>query len=380
MSSEAAKKAWATRRNKESPPDVVQEGDGAEGDRKIKTKGFYKALKLCSKFVSKREFASLGFKCFKFEKNVIKAFAKDKGIEYTMPESYDFGNCFVQADVLLGTVRSFLEKKTIDVEVKNGKMYLEADGLKAQINLSVPEEAFHFPKLPVEFKPFPPEFFGAIDKVYFAAMRDPVSFVKFSGIFLDKNVFYTTNNLIIAKYASGLDLDVSFVMPDELIGLHDKDSVLKGYWIDDDEYGKFWLKYDNFVAFANLIENPLDVKRLRDSFEAFPKDKPVCEYDQHDVLKALQNVKPMTEGKAKRVTVQLENSKMIFEASSEAGEASQEVKCNYSGDPISYVFGLDVLMDCVERSKKFSVDASNGRCKLYFVEGVLELLLISLRD
>jgi len=375
MNSEAAKKAWATRRNNQGaqpvPPDIVE-----AADRRIKTKELYKVLKLCSKFVTKREFTSLGFKCFRFEKNVIKVFSKDKGIEYTMPESYDFGNCFVQADVLLETLRSFLEKKTIDVEVKDGKMFLEADGLKAQIDLAEPEEDFNFPKLPVEFKPLPPDFFGAVDQVEFAACQDSASFAKISGIFVDGHVFYATDNLMIAKYVSDLDFDASFVIPYELIKTANKDSVLKGYWIND----KFWLKYDNFLVFVNVIEKPMDVQRIKNALETVSKDKPVCEYVQNDVLKALKDIKPMAEGSSKKMTLELEKNKMILIGKNEAGEASKEVECNYSGDPISYVFALDFLMDCIKRSKKFSVDASNGRCKLYFVEGDLELLLISLRD
>jgi hypothetical protein len=368
MSSEAARKAWETRRsglakNPDKKPDIP------EGDERIKE--FYKTLKLCFKFVSDREFASLGFKCFKFEGKTVKAFAKDKGIQHDIP--YDFGECFVQADLLMMTLADFLDKKDVRIEVRNGFMHFEADSLRAQIELSEPEETFRFPRLPVEFKPLPLDFFETIKHVEFAMMHDPANFSKLSAIFVNKNVFYATNNITIARYASDLNLE-SLVMPDELVSLHNKDSVLEGYYIDD----KFWLKYDGYVVFVNMIEKPLDVKRLKDSFKTSPKDQPICEYDQDDVLRSLKGVRSHTEGKSKRMTFELQKDRMIFIARNEAGEVCSEVRCNYSGEPASYIFAYDQLMACFKRSKKFSKDEAGGRCRLYFQEGALELLLISL--
>lgn len=360
----------------------------------IKTKEFHEILTRCFKFVSHSEFSPSGLKCFRFEGNIIQAFARDKGISYTMPD-YNFGEngYFIEAEFLVAALANLLNKDSLNVEFRNGKMHLESGTFHASIAVSIPEEPFHFPKLPEneKIKELPKEFFWFADKIFFAAMRDPVTFSRFSGIFVDKNVFYTTNNLIIAKYSTGLNLNETFTIPDELVSaVHsDKNSVIRGYCFDN----KFWLKYtkkgtdenpepeDEFLTFANTLERPVDVMQLREFFDGFPKDKPVCEFVQNDALQSLKAIERWTDTTTKRMTFELEKNKMIFIARNELGEAREEVRCNYSGESISFIFAFDWFRACIKRLKKFSVDTSGGRCRLYFTEGgPLELLLISLLD
>jgi hypothetical protein len=359
----------------------------------IKTKELHEVLTRCYNFVSEREFASTGFKCFKFDANVIRAFAKDKGIEYTMAD-FDFGGSyFIDAEFLVSAIKELSKFEIINVEFKKGKMHFESESgmFLANISASIPEEDFNFPKVPETVKELPEQFFWFVDKIYFATMKDPVSWSRYSGIFMDKNVFYATNNFVIAKYSSGTNLDETFTMPDELVTdiKNDESSVLLGYFSEEE---RFWLKFarkgtdeepskDTFMAFSNSLEKPIDVKRLRDAFETYPKDSPVCEYLQDAALQKLQAVYPWTEGTSKRMTLELQKNKMIFTSKNEIGDARGEVRCNYVGEPISYVFGFDSLKECIAKMKKFSVNVSGERCRLYFTEGgPLELLLISLVD
>jgi hypothetical protein len=360
----------------------------------IKTKKFHEVLTRCFKFVTEREFSSTGFKCFNFEGNTIRAFAKDKGIGivYTMPEECNFGGSyFVLADFLVAALASFLKTDSLDVEFRNNKLYLDSGTFHASIAVSIPEEAFHFPKLPEEINPLPEQFSWFVDKIFFAAMGDPVTFDRFSGIFVDKGTFFATNNIVIAKYESDLNLNETFTIPDELVSAvrSDKNSVIRGYCFDN----KFWLKYtkkgtdenpepeDEFLTFANTLEKLLDVMQLREWFDDFPKDRPVCEYVQDDALQSLEAIEPWTDTTSKRMTFELEKNKMTFIARNELGEASEEVRCDYVGEPLSFIFMFDEFKACIERMKKFSANVTGGRCKLYFTEGgPLQLLLISLLD
>lgn len=165
----------------------------------IKTKDFHEVLARCSKFVSSREFDSTGFKCFRFENNVIQAFAKDKGIWYRMPD-FNFGESsfFIDAEFLLSAIANLLVREDYDIEYKKSNLHFVKGNFKATVKSSFPEEAFNFPDLPIneKIKELPEQFFWFVDKISFAAMRDPVTFSKFSGIFVDKGTFYATNNIL----------------------------------------------------------------------------------------------------------------------------------------------------------------------------------------
>ena len=378
MSSEAARRAWETRRANQGLAGagaIPPERKSKSIVPRTKTKELYDTLMFCKRFISNREFAATGLKCLRFEGSKVTAFAKDKGIEHDLLEGYDFPSCFVEADFFIKTLKQFL-----DVEVTfrfEGRMILlEVGGnIVASISTINPEEAYNFPKLPdqTRFKVLPEQGFQeAINQIKFAAMYDPVTFSRFSGFFIDGKMMFATDNIMISKVTTDFDLE-KMIIPDILI--RDlRDHQVKSYYYDD---YRFYLKGDKFVAFSNTLEKPVDAKMLDEWFDEFPKDRPVYEYDPTEVIKSMLRVEPWVDNK--RVTLEL-NGKMIFKASNELGESRGEASCNYSGEPLSYIFNYEDLKECIKRAKGFSIDVSGGRCKLYFKEGNLEMLLISLID
>lgn len=384
MSSEVAKKAWETRRANAG----LVAGTGAiPPERKIKsivprtkTKELYDTLSLCNQFTSRREFAATGLKCFRFEGKTVRAFDGMHGIEHQLPEGYEFPPCFVVADFFIKMLKQFLDVE-VSFRFKERVILLEVDGnIVGRVATSNPEEWFNFPKLPDQsrFKSLPEKFQEAIDQIKFSAMRDPVTFSRFSGFFIDGKSMFTTNNITISKVTTDFNLE-KMIIPDTLIhelrGRKVK-GELKDYYFDSE---RFYLRGDKFIAFSNALEKPLDVKHLEEWFDEFPKGK-VYEYDLTEVLKAMKKVEPWTDTSSKRVTLTL-NRKMIFQAVNELGTATSEASCSYSGKPISYVFMFDELKACFERAKSFAVNVTaENRCHLFFKEGNLEMLLISLID
>ena len=382
MSSEVAKKAWETRRANAG----LVAGTGAiPREPKIKsivprtkTKELYDTLSLCNQFTSRREFAATGLKCFRFEGSKVRAFAQDKGIEHDLPEGYNFPPCFVNAKFFTEMLRQFLNVE-VSFRFKERKIFLEVDGnIVGRVAMSNPEEMFNFPELPDQsrFKALPEKFQEAIDQIEFSTMGDRVTCDRYSGYFIDGKTMITTNNIMISKVTTDFDLK-KMVIPDDLIEElrgHKVKGELKGYYFDSE---RFYLRGDKFRAFSNALEKPLDVKHLEEWFDEFPKDRPVYEYDPTEVIKSMLRVEPWVDNK--RVTLEL-NGKMIFKASNKLGESRGEALCNYSGEPLSYIFKYEDLKECIKRAKGFSIDVSGGRCKLYFKEGNLEMLLISLID
>ena len=365
-------------------------------NRKTKANELFDVLDFCFRFTSKREFISTGFKCFRFQGRKVYAFNKDTGIEMTLPEGYDFKECFVLADFFLATLKEFVDVE-VTFRVEEDKMLLIKDGeVIACILTSVPEEDYNFPEVPHDsrFKSLPEGFLQAIDQIWFAAMRDPISFNKLSAIFVDGKSMYATNNIVLAKLTTDFNFDGKFIIPDDLLGDGKKHPVFWGkkskkhpiFWGEAEVNGycveeqKFWVKGSKFKAFANAIRRPLDIDRLKASFDDFPKDAPVCEYDPIEVLNSMKRIRSWTYGTSKRMTFEL-NGKMLFSAQNDIGSARSEASCRYSGEPIPpFTFGYNYLSDCIKRAKAFSVTMIRGRARLYFKEANLELLLISFKN
>ena len=334
MRTDAAKKAWETRRNNQGhqvvPPEIVEADDG-----KIKLKELLSILKLCNKFVAKQEFVRESYKCFKFEGDKIKACTKDKGIVYDT--KYDLGCFYVNAAELIKTLHLFHDKDFIDVEFKNDVMIIESGGLKAQVRIAEYDfdDPDDFPKVPDEFKTLPSSIFESVDRVAWAATNDRVSFDKIAGIFVDKNIFYATNNLVIAKYVSDLVNDETFVIPVDLLKSIDKHSILKAYSVDDKN---FWFRFDSYVVFVSRNEKAIDFSLLRERFDEFPKDLPV---------------------------------RKVGDMNLEFLTSSKEVKFEDN------LFSYENLSNCTRRSKEFMI-IKDKRTVLRFQEENLDMLLISM--
>ena len=386
MSSEAAKKAWETRRANQ---DLVV-GSPQEPKTKIiktvtrtKTRELYDALNLCKKFTSPKEFVTPSFKCFQFHGRKVRAFDKDVGIEMTVPKGYDFPPCSVSADFFLGTLKQYLDDE-VTFKIEGNVMWLQKDG-EVAANIALPygraeHDLTSFPEVPDDrlFKPFPEGFQEAVDLIWFATMREPIAFNKLSAIFVDGKSMYATNNIVLSRALINCEFGDRLVIPDQIFTTLGKyRHAAQSYYAGKE---RFWVRGSNFKAFTDNIRRPLDVDLLRAAIDDFPKNAPVCRYEPTEVLNSLQRIQFYVNGESKRMTFEL-NGKMIFSGQNEKGNARSEAPCRYSGKPVPPIqFGYDYLVDCVKRAKAFSVTTFRERMRFYFKEANLEMLLISFKE
>ena len=345
----------------------------------VNAKEFSSVLKKCKKFVPEREFAPDILKHFRFQGNTIKATDRWRGIAYKF-EGFDFGDFFVHADSLIVSFPKLKNEARLQFGPKNIK--ITSGNFETRVPTYQENELageFQFPETPTDVHDLPKNFLDPVREVYFAAERDPTTFQKFSGIFVDKNVFYATNNLVIAKYSSDLDLDVSFTMPNELLNaVRAEENSPFGYAIDEKH---FWLCFNEYSAYAPLIENPLPISRLKEVFDSIPKSETFCEFDKSAMALALKRVEPFTEGTSRRMHVKVARNKIILEGKTEVGECSEVVDCEGGGD-WSFTVSYRVFEPCTSRMVKFQCYPGLRRQRdvLYFRNENLECLLYAFED
>jgi hypothetical protein len=350
----------------------------------VNGKEFSSVIKKCKKFVPEREFVPDILKHFRFQGNTIKATDRWRGIAYKF-EGFDFGDFFAHSDSLIVLFSKLKNEARLQFGPKNIK--ITSGNFETRIptyqenDESFCGENFRFPETPTDVHDLPKNFLDPVREVYFAAERDPTTFQAFSGIFVDKNVFYAINNLVIAKYSSDLDLDVSFTMPNELLNIvrADENSPF-GYAID----GKhFWLCFNEYSAYAPLIENPLPISRLKEIFDSIPKSETFCEFDKSAMAQALKRVEPFTEGTSRRMHVKVSRNKITLEGKigETLGECSEVVDCEGGGD-WSFIVSHREFEPCTSRMVKFQCHPGLRRQRdvLYFRNENLECLLYAFED
>jgi DNA polymerase III sliding clamp (beta) subunit (PCNA family) len=348
----------------------------------VDAKEFLSVLRKCQKFVPEQEFAEAILKHFRFQGNTIKAMNRGRGIAHTI-EGYDFGDCFVHPDSLIVSFLKLKGKVTLQLEPKNIKITSRSFETRIptyEINELPVEKDCEFPEIPTDVHDLPKHFLDPVREIYFAAMHDTISFNRISCIFVDKNVFYATNNLVMAKYSSDLDLNGSFTIPDQLVNAvrADKDSPF-GYALD----GKhFWLFTNNYSAYAKLIENPVPISLFKEAFDSIPKSETFCEFDKSAMTQALKRVEPFSDGTSRKMHVKVTKNKIILECKiDEFGECSEVVDCEGGGD-WSFTVTHREFESCTSRIPKFQCfdPLQKQRDALYFKNENLECLLLSLRN
>lgn len=345
----------------------------------VNGKEFLSLLRKCHKFVPEREFVDDVLKHFRFQGNTLKATDRWKGISYKF-EGFDFGYFFVHADSLIVSFLKLKNEVRLQFEPKN--IRITSGNFETRVPTYQEKELageFQFPEPPTDVHDLPKLFLDPVREVYFAAMRDPLSFNKFSGIFVDRNVYYATNNLVIAKYSSDLDLDVSFTMPDELANAvrGDENSPF-GYALDEKH---FWLFFNDYSAYAPLLENPLPISRLKEAFDSIPKSETFCEFDKSAMAQVLKRVEPFTEGTSRTMHVKVARNKIILEGKNGVGKCSEGVDCEGGGD-WSFTVGYRFFQSCTSRIAKFQCYPRLRRQRdvLYFRDENLECLLYALKE
>jgi DNA polymerase III sliding clamp (beta) subunit (PCNA family) len=336
---------------------------------KVDPISFSKILGMCSKFASTRDFVPV-LKCFKFSGYQISATDGSRGIIYELSEPFDT-TFFVPTDLL--TIVGNLEKEAnLVVDAEN--LRISSGRFKTKIPLFRGNHIY--PGMPKEIEKLPEKFLEYVDKVYFAVTKDETK-PEMRGVFVDKNVFYATDNRRIVRYTAPIEFAPSFLIPDPLLELVmvGNDSPL-GYTFLD---GKFWIWYQNYLVFCSLIKKEFpDCKGIFDHYVGKPPEV-VCDFDLVAIGAALRRLEPFAEGLLiKKISVLVTDKCMVFKGANPlVGEAEEEIDASGlpSGTTWSFDVSFELFNSIATKIPKFSFLDN----VLYFSDNKLECLLTCVR-
>jgi DNA polymerase III sliding clamp (beta) subunit (PCNA family) len=330
----------------------------------INAKELSSILTKCKKFASQQEFTPLALKCLKFQGDHIMAMDRHRGIVFELDNGYDFGE-FLTAANLMDRVFSHIEGEA-EIKVEGNHIKIEAGKFRTRIPLY--QERYAFPDVDLkDSKSLPRNFFDAVKEVYFAVCKD-TSKERCRGVFLDKNILYSTDTHRIAKYTTDFENDSSFIVPDELLEilLAEEDSP-ESYGI---EGNKFWFFFKDHKAFALRVREPFpNCERI---FNSLPKHGTYCTFEKSAMSSALKRMQPFCEGPQKRMDVKVKKGKIFFGCRNSNGEAEEEIECEGGGDWGPFSVSHDFFEACAIRMSQFQYHHGDF---LYFQEGGLECLL-----
>ena len=329
---------------------------------KINANEISSVLTKCKKFASQHEFAPIALKCFKFQGSLIMAMDRHRGIVYELENGYDFGEFLTAANFMV-RVFSHVEGEA-EIKVEGNHIKIEAGTFRTKIPLY--RERYPFPEFDLkDSKCLPRNFFEAVRKVYFAVCKD-TSKERCRGVFLDRNILYTTDMHRICRCTTDFETDSSFIVPDDLleIVLTEEDDP-ESYAISGNTFCFF---YKDHKAFASRVREPFP--NCEGFFNLHPKYDQYCTFEKSAMSSALKRMQPFCEGPQKRMDVKVEERRIIFQSQNRNGEAEEEIECEHGGD-WTFSVSHDFFESCATRMGKFRYHGD----LLYFQEGGLECLL-----
>jgi DNA polymerase III sliding clamp (beta) subunit (PCNA family) len=314
---------------------------------KVDPISFSKILGMCSKFASTRDLVPV-LKCFKFSGYRISTTDGSRGIIYEMENPFDT-TFFVPSDLL--TIFGNLEQ-VADIEVDSEYCRISSGRFKTKIPLF--RGNYTYPEMPSEIEKLPDKFLDYVREVYFAVTKDETK-PEMRGVFVDKNVFYATNNRLIVRYTAPIEFASSFLIPDTLLELVIGNEPLGYTFLED----KFWFWYQNYLVFCSLIKKSFpDCKGIFDFYVSKPPEI-VCSFDLSSMISALRRLEPFAEGiLIKKISVLVTDKCITFKGTNpNVGEAEEEIDSSGlpSGTTWSFDVSFELFSSLASRINRFSL-------------------------
>jgi len=313
---------------------------------KVSTKEFKEVLTKLSPAFSKADIDIFSYITFD-KKNIVSYNDKVCVIHPFQTEI----ECSVKASPLFDIIKG-LNDQEIEVEIKDSKLFLSGEDIKAELSLgdnTINEYIQNISEIDKEWKPVPDDFLYGIKLCSFSVSKD-IARPFLMGIHVNKSTICSSDNYRISRYKLSFPIEDSFLIPGvtakELLKFSIKEYALHLPWVifKTNDGVEFYVK-------LLMVEFP-DVEKFFDSMDGY-------------VLKAPEKLKPIVDSLSpfpegdmpieRKITLYFDGKKLNCEAFSQGVYVKRWIEGVETEDELKIQMSIDFLRAILSQATEMIV-------------------------